>query len=368
MSSNKNNMSTVASTPSYGHIIKIPRKTDARENYRSGIRASAGSIGGVIAAIPSLYASMKALIGLNPIDEANVFSNVSWIMYSLVRYYFGNPFVVHPAAVIAGFPLPSVDELSHAMSNRVLKYRATGGIFLAHQEGGDQTLRIVGKAYGFNRYYMLNMLDFLFLYGSAVKIDYFKNFITGGISASDIVPSIRGVGVTEDPWREFNNDLLGKAQTEQHLTFPVVTRNRIYSNMYIETYEYKETIENGLDCVEYSIFFRKYVPEFRKDFKIVIDPDSQEPWEDKRIWFRDDVDDDLAKNARKVDMVMDIGYSISMALYRFIILGTQGSLNWHENVAMSFGIGLTDVDVGVAILGGAVTVIGSAITLMANSL
>lgn len=307
-------------------------------------------------------------------NTKNMFTNIMWVMYGLTRYYFGNMNTIKPAAVIAGFPLPTVDELSHAMSNRILKYRATGGIFLAHQEGGDQTLRIVGKAYGENRFMFLQLLDFLFLYGGARKVDYFSQFIKSLLPATTL-PSDFETGklnfereITPSPWRDFNNSVVGGAMGELHYTFPVITRNRIYTNMYIETYEYTESVEHGLNCVEYSIFFRKYVPERKRQFILAVDPSSQDANKDKQIWYREDVDDKLQQKTENLELMLDLGYSVAMLLYRFITLSTEGSLSYAENIATSFGLGLRQdgVDSELLASGVFITAVGIGFTLLGS--
>ena len=80
------------------------------------------------------------------LQKKNFFVNITMTMFSLFRYYFFNPSNVQPSVVLGGMPLPAVEEISHAMSDRILNYRATGGIFLAKQEGGEQSIRIQGKA------------------------------------------------------------------------------------------------------------------------------------------------------------------------------------------------------------------------------
>ena len=99
-------------------------------------------------------------------------------MWDLMRYYFTNTYApTQPAVVLASVPLGTVSEVSHAMSQNDLKFRAAGGVFLAHQEGGDVSLRLRGKAWGKNRFIFLSILDFLFLYGSAKTVDLFSDFL-----------------------------------------------------------------------------------------------------------------------------------------------------------------------------------------------
>ena len=118
---------------------------------------------------------------LKQIRTTNVVVNLTMIASTLNRYYLSNKKRIKPAAVLGGIPLGTVEELSMALSDRILKYRATGGVFLAHQDGGNESLRIVCKAWGLGRYLFLTMLDFLFMYGSAKILDLFK-----GISHFDV--------------------------------------------------------------------------------------------------------------------------------------------------------------------------------------
>lgn len=174
---------------------------------------------------------------------------------ALLKYYFGNANLIKPAAVLGTVPLGSVQELSHAMSNRILKYRAAGGVFLADQEGGNQSLRIVGKAYGENRYLFLTILDFLFLFGHAKPKDLLSN---------TSVEEVEELEVNKGPWKQFERLTLGQGMTDVRFTFPVITRNRIYRDMYIETYDLVESVEEGKNVTKYIIFMRKYTPEPEK--------------------------------------------------------------------------------------------------------
>lgn len=259
----------------------------------------------------------------NKIQFANIINNVTWIMYDLMRYYF-RPDKIEPAAMIAGIPLGTVDELSHAMSNRELKYRATHGVFLAHQEGGDRSLRIVGKAWGKNRFLFLSMIQFLFLYGAARQVDLMTDHLYKVqypelVPEEDLTPKLgKGIGeTTTNPWQEFYAAAIDAGNTESHLTFPVVTREGVYSNMYIETYDYVDSVEQGLHVLEYSIFLRKYRPEAAKDFVAVKEVDEEDD-EEVRFYYRDTEDDEGQKTINMIDTLMDIGYSAILLGYRTV--------------------------------------------------
>ena len=201
------------------------------------------------------------------------FNDVVWLSYSLSRYYFGPD---HPktSAVIAGIPLGTIEELSHGISDREVRYRANGGVFLAHQDGGNESLRIVGKAWGENRFTFLNMLDFLFLYGSATVIDVLSKYKEG---AGDYPFLNVDEELTTDPWAVVERATAKQGKEEQHMTFPVITRNRIYLSMYIETYSWRQSIDvNGKKSVTYTIFFRKYEPDNQYEFRTLLIPPEDE--------------------------------------------------------------------------------------------
>jgi hypothetical protein len=186
----------------------------------------------------------------------------------LTKYYFGNDLPIKPAAVIGGVPLGSVEELSHGISDREVKYRANGGIFLAHQHGGHESLRIVGRAWGPNRFLFLNALDLLFSLGRVKYVDILKESLEPGawnapnvINYDDTLENMTAIAdLTADPWKNWERGVKSKETYEEtHITFPVITKNRVYLSMFIETYSWRQTVDTtGQKCVEYTIFFRSY--------------------------------------------------------------------------------------------------------------
>jgi len=318
-----------------------------RRMLRMGMDVTSRIVGGAVATAVSGYSVYRTLAPLTKISNVstdyakihikNIFNNITQIMINLMRYYFLNYLPIQPSCVMAGIPMPSVQELSHAMSDRILKYRATGGIFLAHQEGGEQTLRIVGKAFGRNRYLFLTMLDFLFLYGSAKVVDLFAS-----------APSVVGLGIplptfrlnpTKDPWAEVQALNLESGKEEQHLTFPVITRSKVYTNMYIETYEFTESIENGMNCITYSVFLRKYQANYPYKFSWLEDGNGTIIW-----YYSEDKDDELISNLRRIDLVMEVGFSIAMIMYRFFQYLAGNSIE--TSVAYVSGININQQNLG----------------------
>jgi len=268
----------------------------------------------------------------------NMTANIVSMMFTLCTYYFGNEAKIKPAAVIGGIPLGTVSELSHAISDRILKYRSKGGIFLAHQEGGDQTLRIVGKAWGPNRYWFLTMLDFLFLHGQASSHDMFAESLRNSpLTGASLGALPEGV-VGTSPWAKIDLDDIEDGMEEKHLTFPVVTRNRVYNNMYIETYDYIESVDLGMNVVEYTLFFRKYLPATRYKFhKVTVEKKGQDELEEV-YYYSEDEEDTVSKRLRQIDLMTDLGFSLAMLVYRTYIIANKNSVEL--NTALTFAINL----------------------------
>jgi len=316
-------------------IIKSFLQDASPEMLETLGRASGSGLVGVIAGIgTTTMIKNRKLFSTNQRSMVNLFTNITVTMYTMYRYYFGNYFPKVPTAVIAGIPLGTVDELSWAISDLDLKYRANRGIFLAHQDPGDQTLRIICKAYGDNRFWLLTVIELLKLWGSAKRVDQFKDILTGGAT----VKPLSIAGVSADPWTEFDAYALDQGIEEQHLTFPVITTKRIFSSMYIETYDFTEGIEYGMNCLTFTIFFRKYSPKYHLKYALEIPADESRK---KPILYyaEDDTSEDIEK-LKGVDLFLEIGFSLAMIFYRtFMILA--GNTN-EKNIALSFGLGLNE--------------------------
>lgn len=292
-----------------------------------------------IAVLSSMFAEL-AIRGSYELKFArNMTGNVISTMLTLSRYYFGNEARIKPAAVIGGIPLGTVTELSHAMSDRTLKFRSRGGIFLAHQEGGEQTLRITGLAWGPNRFWFLVMLDFLFLYGQASTHDMFaKGLIDGNLVTKDIVKDVIPEDkIKIDPWAKIDRDDLEDGIEESHLTFPIVTRNRVYNNMYIETYDYREAVEIGRNVIEYTLFFRKYIPPIRYKY-IAVQQEGRDHSTKIVHYYREDGEDIVGRRLGKLDLFTDLGFSTAILFYRSYIIANKNSVEL--NTAMTFGINI----------------------------
>ncbi len=322
------------------------------EFTRKGLDLTSRIVGTSIATAFASYSIARTVAPLTKIHTVsveytkihvkNIFSNITLIMLNLMRYYFLNYMPVQPSVVMAGIPMPSIQEISHAMSDKLLKYRATGGIFLAHQPGGEQTLRIVGKAFGRNRFLFLTMLDFLFLYGSARVVDLLAKAPTiapWGASGS-ILTMTDVLEPQVDPWKKIEGSNVEDGREEQHLTFPVITTSATHTNMFIETYDFTESIEYGMNCVTYTIFLRKYVPSYPYKFKFTLDENKNPLW-----YYSHDKDDELISRLRSVDLAMEAGFSTAMIMYRFFQYLAGNSIE--TSVSHVTGINLNQQNLGV---------------------
>ena len=280
---------------------------------------------------------------LKQIRTTNLVTNLTVIGSSLNRYYLSNKKRIKPAAVLAGIPLGTVDELSMALSDRILKYRATGGIFLAHQDGGNESLRIVCKAWGIGRYLFLTMLDFLFMYGTAKILDLFSEKIslfgsTEGGPMGEINKDIFGKSVQKrNPWKRFDRMNKDEGREEYHSTFPIVTKNRIFSSMYLETYDIVESVNNGMNMLTVTLFLRKYRAPYPLEMTNV-KPDKkgqrrtswyrQQKVKDEAIWIK--------SGLRWSDSIIDFGLSILIGIQKWNMMLESSIYNFDELMALTF--------------------------------
>lgn len=290
---------------------------------------------------------IEATDKLKQIRTTNVITNLTLVSTMLTRYYIFNKKRIKPAAVIAGIPLGTVEELSMALSDRVVKYRATGGIFLAHQDGGNESLRIICKAWGLSRYLFLIMLDFLFLYGSAKILDLFEGlhpFGTAGLppgaeQAELIKRNVLGkLTQVKNPWKRF--DIMNKEEGREHYhnTFPIVTKNRVYTSMYLETYDIVESVNSGKNVLTVTLFLRKYRPPYPLELKTV---KPEKKGQRRTSYYRSvKVQNESIytklKSLRWADSVMDFGLSALIAVQKWYMMMQYSIYTPEEMIALSF--------------------------------
>ena len=281
---------------------------------------------------------------LRQIRSTNVVTNLTVISATLNRYYLSNKKRIKPAVVLAGIPLGTVEELSMALSDRILKYRSTGGIFLARQDGGNESLRIVCKAWGIGRYLFLIMLDFLFIYGSSKILDLFEGSPWGDDLFFDdedsLINKVELDVKKRNPWKKFDTFNKDEGREEYHSTFPVVTKNRIYSSMYLETYDIVESVNTGMNMLTVTLFLRKYRPPYPLDFVRIREEVIGGKKTSRTAWYRSEKKQDESvytkSSLRWSDSLMDFGLSAIIAAQKFLMMLEFGYYTPEEMFALTF--------------------------------
>ena len=278
---------------------------------------------------------------LKQIRTTNFVVNLNVILSVLNRYYLSNKKRIKPGAVLAGIPLGTVQELSMALSDRILKYRAVGGVFLAHQDGGNESLRIVCKAWGLGRYLFLTMLDFVFMYGSAKILDLFSGSPFGDdpyhVKATDFIDKKDLDLQKRNPWAIFDSFNKDEGREEYHSTFPIVTKNRIYSSMYLETYDIVESVNTGMNMLTITLFLRKYRPPYPLQFQVV---NPEKKGQSRTIWYRQEKIKDQSvwtkASLRWSDSIMDFGLSLIIAREKWFMMMEFGYYTVEQMWALTF--------------------------------
>jgi len=295
--------------------------------------------------IPSELKKLKKL------NWRNIYNNITLLTSSLLNYYMINPKDVKPAAVIAGVPIGTAIEVSHAMSNLDLKYRATGGVFLAHQEGGADSLRMVLESFGKNRYLFLSLMEFLFRWGSNHVLDLFE--------MKPEKPEIELMATEdygENPWKKFDESNLEEGREEFHMTFPIITRHRIYTSMYIETMDVVEAVTKGMNKLTITLFFRKFKPPMPYDYAYTIDKN-----EDTITYFKTPEVGDQKYKMFFIDTI-DHSLSIPLLLMRYFVEWNRTGYSFEQLIAFTFanrldvmsggtGVSFNDIDFKEGLLG-----------------
>jgi len=148
--------------------------------------------------------------------------------------------------VLGALPLRHIQSIEIARSGKILKFRATGTVFLANQEGGEDGVRIEGIIVRAEVLFIL-FLWALFLYGQGrvKEIESFDNI-------SLLAMRTKQFDITK------YNATIEKPSYEHHMTFPFVTRHIIMPNCFIETLSFEEKVVFGKDVIGYTILLRTY--------------------------------------------------------------------------------------------------------------
>ena len=176
----------------------------------------------------------------------SAFSILTWGgAYRTARELYGKiPVLLGPC------PLKHADYVEVARSGKILKFRATGSVFLANQEGGADAIKIEGRLYK-AEFLVMFMLWGLFLYGQSKFKDMntIPGFGLGGLANIREIRKLNDIITT-------NTDL-ERPTYEFHQTFPFVSKHFIIPNCYIETISIEDKLPLK-DTLRYTILLRTY--------------------------------------------------------------------------------------------------------------
>lgn len=148
---------------------------------------------------------------------------------------------------LSGLPLRHVKEIEVARSGKILKFRATGSVFLANQEGGEDAIRIEGLL-------VRSEIIFIFFLGLI--------FYYGQGKGKEAIFDPKDIGLLALRAKNFDittfNKTTEKPAYTHHNTVPFVSRHIIIPNCYIETLSFEEKLEFGKDVIGYTILLRTY--------------------------------------------------------------------------------------------------------------
>jgi len=170
-------------------------------------------------------------------------------LFGLSNDIFGDaglPYI--PDVIVGTIPFYSAQKLERGMSDRALKYRAIGDVFLAHQRGATDTLRIDLTLFGpYRSWYLLYLLS-LEQKGES-KLQELQ-LIETGIKAP----------VNPLPGEELKIPKKGKVQYETHTTFPIITQTAFMLDMFLQTIEWhQEKDKGGNEVIYVHLLFRKHI-------------------------------------------------------------------------------------------------------------
>lgn len=159
-----------------------------------------------------------------------------------------------PEILIGTIPVFSVQMIERAISDRILKYRAIGDVFLAHQKGGLDTLRADITLEGpYKEMWLLALL--------AIQL----------YSETEYKSDLPNLGQSVMPTNTTTNPIInpGQVQYESHLTFPIITHSEVMLDMFLQTLEWHQTVEEGgRNVIKCHLLFRKHIdPTGYKTFK-----------------------------------------------------------------------------------------------------
>jgi hypothetical protein len=162
--------------------------------------------------------------------------------------------------VLGVVPVPHVEEIEVARSGKVLKFRATGSVFLAKQQtDSSDAIRITGKLYR-DEISWLVLFWYLYYYGRSENEEDISDMFSNPVpyNLEEMRKNARNLQQV--------NFKRGNPSSYTYRTFPFVSRHVIVPNCFIETVSFESKIEDGIDTVRYAILMRTY--EKAEKFKV----------------------------------------------------------------------------------------------------
>lgn len=153
-----------------------------------------------------------------------------------------------PDVLLGIIPIYTAQRYEVARSHDKMKYRAVAGQFFAHQRGGNVGFKCVMLLVGPHALDYLTFIQILHIMGQAGNnpIKNASEKLKGAVGGF-VAKNTANFGVKDTSWRN----------KETHWTFPIITREEIMHDMYIETVVYERDIQLG-DAIKLTIMCRQY--------------------------------------------------------------------------------------------------------------
>jgi len=128
-----------------------------------------------------------------------------------------------------------------------------------------------------------------------------------------------------------------EGREEYHSTFPIVTKNRVFSSMYLETYDIIESVNTGMNMLTVTLFLRKYRPPYPLEMTTVI---SGKKGKTSVSWYRSKKVKDEAiwtkLSLRWSDSIIDFGLSALVAYHKWNMMFKHSIYNFEEMMALTY--------------------------------
>lgn len=159
-------------------------------------------------------------------------------------------FYEQPPVMLGLIPLYSAKVVEYATSQDVLKMRAFGEQFLAHQDGDSTAYSIEGIFTGESETWKISLINLMYILGEGAN-----EILTPNIVKSNPISEMTA---QEEGGKRYGRSNFKWKEHRHHRTFTVIDKDSIHLNMYIETINYSWSVVDGKDTCRYNIVIRKY--------------------------------------------------------------------------------------------------------------